>query len=116
MVDEAKKEVKGAFIASLIRSNSKIKADRAEAIGEDAELIYKREVEDLRVKISRMKRNRENMLDMSPDNTMSLKPAVDFDATEFVKNDMALGVQIRETGILLEIAEERYAYLFGEVI
>lgn len=33
--------LEGAFIQSLKRNNSKIRQDRAESIGEDAEVIYK---------------------------------------------------------------------------
>ena len=104
---------KGAFIESLVRNNKQIRADRAEAIGEDAQLIYKREIEDLRVGIRKMERDQENMLDLSPDNAMSLKLASDFDAKEYVATDLDLGVKIRNARIKLEIAEKRYAYLFG---
>jgi hypothetical protein len=38
--------VEGAFLLSLKRNNSKIREDRAQAIGEDAQLIYKRKIED----------------------------------------------------------------------
>jgi hypothetical protein len=113
MEDEKKVVQAGAFLESLKRNNTKIRADRAEAIGEDAQLIYKREIEDLRVKIKRMEREQENMLDQSPDNALSLKLATDFDAKEYVTKDIQLGVKIREANITLEIAEERYTYLFG---
>jgi len=105
----------GAFIDSLKRNNKQIRADRADAIAEDAELIYKREIEDLDVTIKRMKRDQENMLDMSPDNAMSLKLASDFDAKEYTSKDLKLGVDIRNAEIKLEIARNRYKYLFGAV-
>ena len=47
-------ELKGAFVASLKRNNSKIRSDRATAIAEDAQLIYKREVEDLQIQIKQV--------------------------------------------------------------
>lgn len=106
----------GAFIASLKRNNSKIRADRAQAIGEDAQLLYKRAIEDLQVTIRRMERDQENMLDLSPENSMSLKLASDFDATSYVEKDVELGVKIRNSEIKLEIAKKRYTYLFGEVL
>jgi UDP-3-O-acyl-N-acetylglucosamine deacetylase len=108
-------KVEGAFLSSLKRNNKKIREDRAEAIGEDAQLLYKRQVEDLRVAISRMKREQENMLDLSPENSMSLMVASDFDAPAYVAKDIELGVKIRNETIKLEIAEARYNYLFGEV-
>jgi hypothetical protein len=107
------KKKEGAFLVSLTRNNKEIRKDRAQAIGEDAELMYKRTVEDLEVSISRMKRDQENMLDMSPDNAMSLKIASDFDADEYTRKDLALGVKIRNEEIKLEIAKKRYQYLFG---
>jgi hypothetical protein len=103
----------GAFITSLKRNNSKIRADRAEAIGEDAQLLYKRAVEDLEVSISRMNRDQENMLDLSPESAMSLKLASDFDAKSYVEKDVDLGVKIRNAQIKLDIAKKRYLYLFG---
>lgn len=113
MADDVKKEVVGAFITSLKRNNKAIRDDRATAIAEDAELLFKRAIEDARVEIRRMERDRENMLDLSPDHAMSLKLASDFNATEFVAKDIELGVKIRNAQIKLEIAEKRYAILFG---
>jgi hypothetical protein len=103
----------GAFRDSLVRSNRKIRADRADAIVEDAETIFRRTIEDLRLNIKRMKRERENMLDLSPETSMSLVLASDFDAKEYVSKELELGVSIRNDEIKLEIAEARYLYLFG---
>jgi len=110
----ATKPAEGAFLTSLRRNNKEIRADRAEAIAEDAQLIFKRKVEDLDVELKRLRRKRENMLDMSPNNAMSLKLAENFDSREFVDQDIALGVDIRNTEIKFEIARKRYAYLFGK--
>jgi hypothetical protein len=102
----------GKFVDSLTRNNSKIKKDRAEAIGEDAQVVFKRVVEDLEIEIKKKRRDRENMLDMSPENAMSLMVASDFDAALFVKKDLELGVAIRNLEIKLEIASNRYNELF----
>ncbi len=113
MSDEEKAALAGgAFKASLKRNNKEIRSDRADAIEEDAQLIFKRKVEDLDVEVKRLKRDRDNMLDMSPDNAMSLKLAENFDSRAFVDKDIALGVEIRNTEIRLEIAQNRYAHLF----
>ena len=106
----------GAFFESLRRNNSKIRADRAATISEDAQLEYKRRVEDLVMEIKRMRRDQENMLDLSPTDATSLKLASDFNATEFVTKDIELGVRIRNSEIRLEIAKARYRLLFGEAI
>ena len=103
----------GAFIDSLKRNNTKIRADRAAAISEDAQLLYKRAIEDLSVEVRKMVRDQENMLDLSPSDAISLKLASDFNAAEYVSKDIDLGVKIRNAKIKLEIATARYQYLFG---
>lgn len=105
-------EIKGAFFESLVRNNKKIREDRAAAIQEQAELLYKRKVEDLTVEIKRLRRERENMLDLSPENATSLIVASDFDAEAFVNKDLELGIKLRELEIKLDIAKTRYAQLF----
>jgi hypothetical protein len=105
--------LKGAFMESLVRNNKKIREDRALAIGEAAEMIYKRRVEDLRLKIKQLKRERDAMLDLSPTTADSLVLASDFDEQKFVDREIDLGLKIRENEITLEIAEDRYTHLFG---
>lgn len=105
---------KGAFLSSLKRNNKQIREDRAQAIGEDCYLIYRRAIEDLQVNIKRMERDRENMLDLSPENALSLKLASDFDATAFVAKDIDLAVKIRNEKIKLELAVRRFNFLFSE--
>lgn len=112
---EKETRVPGAFISSLVRNNKQIRQDRAMAIAEDAQMIYRRNVEDLELQIKRMRRDRENMLDLSPNNAMSLIVAADFDSKAFVEKDIELGVKIRNAEIKLEIAQKQYAYLFGGV-
>ena len=104
---------KGAFYQSLARNNSQIKKDRAQTISENAETMYRRSIEDLAMKKKQIIRDRENMLDMSPDNVTTLKVASDFDASAFVQKDIEMGIKIREINIQLEIAIERYTHLFG---
>ena len=62
----------GAFLESLKRNNAKIRADRAVAIAEDAEVMFKREIEDIAISIKRLRREQENMLDLSPTDATSL--------------------------------------------
>lgn len=106
-------EMKGAFIESLQRNNKKIREDRAVAIAEDAQLLYKREVEDLEIQIKQHRRERDAMLDLSPTNADSLVLASDFDSKNFVNKDIELGVKIRNLEIKLEIAKTRYTELFS---
>ncbi len=107
---------KGAFIESLKRNNAQIREDRAAAIAEDAELLFKREIEDIAITIKRLRREQENMLDMSPNDANSLVLASDFDAKEYVLKELELGVKIRNLEIKLDIAQQRYAYLFGTAV
>lgn len=103
----------GAFFDSLKRNNKQIRDDRATAIAEDTQLVYKRTIEDLEIQIRKMKREQENMLDLSPTDARSLVLASDFDCNEYVSKDTELGVKIRNAEIKLEIARNRYEYLFG---
>ena len=103
----------GAFMATLTRNNKKIREDRAISISEDAELIYKRKVEDIETQIKRKKRDRDGMLDLSPTTADSLVLASDFSAENFVAKDLAIGIELRNLEIQLDIARSRYEYLFG---
>ena len=103
----------GAFFSSLKRNNRQIRDDRATAIAEDTELVYKRKIEDLELSIKKMKREQDNMLDLSPTNAQSLILASDFNSSDYVEKDIDLGIKIRNTEITLEIARKRYQYLFG---
>ncbi|MCI5222335.1 MAG: hypothetical protein D3924_06600 [Candidatus Electrothrix sp. AR4] len=109
----ADNDLTGAFISSLKRNNREIRDDRATAIAEDTELVYKRKIEDLEISIKKMQREQEYMLDLSPTTTQSLILASDFNCEEYVAKDIDLGIKIRNAEITLEIARQRYDYLFG---
>lgn len=102
----------GSFYSSLKRNNKQIRDDRATAIAEDTALGYKRMVEDIELSIKKMKREQENMLDLSPTNAQSLVLASDFDSKSFIEKDIELGIRIRNAEIKLEIALKRFKYLF----
>jgi hypothetical protein len=104
----------GAFIDSLKRNNTKIREDRAIAIGESAQMRYKRKIEDLEMELKQLKRDRDNMMDLSPASADSLVLASDFDAQNFVDKDVQIGITIRNLEIQLEIARERYNTLFNQ--
>ena len=112
-MDELKTINSGAFIESLKRNNKQIRDDRATSIAEDAQILYKREVEDLELEIKKLRRERENMLDLSPTDAQSLVLASDFKSKEFVAKDIEIGIKIRNLEIKIEIARDRYKHLFG---
>lgn len=106
----------GAFVQSLKRNNRQIREDRAETIVEETELVYKRRIEDLGISISRMKKEQENMLDLSPTTAQSLVLASDFDNNAYVDKDVDLSIKIRNEEIKRDLAVARYKYLFGKEI
>ncbi len=106
--------VEGAFIESLKRNNTKIREDRAESIGEDAQITYEREIQDMEMSYKKLDRKRKNMLDLSPTNADSLMVAEEFDSKRFVRDDIEIGVEQRNLQIKLEIGYARYKKLFGE--
>ena len=112
-VEEVEATIGGAFVDSLKRNNRQIKEDRAVAIAEDTELKYKRAVEDLEIKVKLLKRKQKGMLDLSGDSAISLKPAGEFESDVFVAVDQDLALEIRNAEIKLDLARERYQYLFG---
>lgn len=109
-------EVTGLFNESLIRSNKQIKADRAQEITEEVETVYRRKVEDMGLKLKRLKMKQKSALDFSPDSAMSLKPANTIDADVFADEDLKFGREIRDLEILYGLACKRYTQLFGKTI
>lgn len=108
-------EVTGAFHESLVRTNRQIKSDRAAAISEDVETVYRRKVEDLGLKIRRMKQSQAASLDFSPESAGSLK-IQSIDAEAFSEGDLRAVREIRDLEITYELAKARYHYLFGKTI
>jgi len=105
-------EFRGSFVNSLTRNNKKIREDRAIAIVESAEMTYKRFIEDTVRKIKQLVREREGMLDLSPETSQSLVLKSDFDENDFVKKDVEMSLKLRDLRITLEIAQARYKELF----
>lgn len=106
-------ELQGAFTESLMRNNTKIKRDRAESIGEDASISYKREVEDTLLEIRKIRREQEAMMDLSPTNTQSLVLASDFDGKAWAQKDIELELKLRNLEIKYERGSARLMKLFG---
>lgn len=105
---------KGAFVDSLTRTASQIRKDRAEVLAEDAEVSYRRHIDDMERDLKRLKRDRRNNLDLSPTDINSLVAGKDFNGEEFVEKDIQAGVKIRNLEVKITIAKERYEYLFGD--
>ena len=106
-------DLKHRFIESLQRNNDQIREDRARTIREDSELIYRRKVEDIELKIKRLEREQEGLIDISPLDKNSLTFA-DFQPEAFVQKDIELSLLIRNLNIQLEVSTKRFEYLFGK--
>lgn len=106
-------DLKPRFIKSLQRNNDQIREDRARTIGEDSELIYRRRVEDIELKIKRLEHEQEGLIDISPLDKNSLTFA-DFQPEAFVQKDIELSLLIRNLNIQLEVSTKRFEYLFGK--
>lgn len=106
----------GAFAQTLFRNNTKIREDRAASIIEAAQLVYRREIEDMRIEKKQLERDRVSLLDLSPTDANSLKLVSDFDAKKFAERDIQIGVKLRQLDIKLEVAIASYQNLFGETI
>jgi len=110
---ETKKGRLGYMHESLARTSKAIRMERGEAISEDLEMAYKREIEDLRSDIKKAKRNQLNMFDFGGTSTFSLIVAKDVEAKEIKDKDLVIALDIRNLNISLELAVERYEFLFG---
>ena len=108
-------ETKGGFLnESLSRSNREIRQERGDAIAEDLQIIYKRNVEDIEMKLTRLVREQKNAFDFSPTNSQSLVMAKELDSMEILEKDIAMSIQERELKIKLNVAKQRYNFLFGQ--
>ena len=102
----------GAFFDTLKRNNKQIREDRAEAIAELAETMYKRKIEDLTMEKKRLLRDRESLMDLSATDKNTLVVASDFKPEAFIDRDIEIGLKVRELDIRLEVASKRYDILF----
>jgi len=108
--------IKGALGASLARNGSKIRADRAGQIADDARIEFRRKIEDLDRDIRRLRREKESLLDMSPDNEFSIISAKKFDVDEFINQTVSIKKNIHNKQILFDLLVEEYEFLFGETL
>lgn len=106
----------GALQQSLDRNSKTIRKDRAQTISDTARLRYRRAIEDKHLSLRECKSQQDALIDMSPDNTMSIIRVADFDAEEFVKANADLARKIYDLSIVIEVMTADYKRLFGEDI
>lgn len=105
-------QLQGEFMDSLYRNNKQIRKDRADSIGEDGAIAYKREVEDTLAEIRKLRRDQDGMMDLSPETSHSLKLASDFNGKEWAAKDIEIDLKIRNLEIKYERASARLWKLF----
>ena len=96
------------FVSQLKRTNSKIRADRAQRIGKTVANAQSRLIMDLEETIGKKEDELEAMMDLSSDNQVTSLNVIspEFDASAFVKKINKLQTEIRLKKIELEIAQE----------
>lgn len=108
-------EKRGALNDSLKRGNKAIREQRGDAIYEELELVYKREVENKKVELKRIDRKMANAFDFSVNNINSLiMKTEDFDAGQVMIDDLQLGWDRSKILDKANIAIKRYNFLFGQ--
>lgn len=103
----------GTFGASLKRNFKQIREDRAAVIVENAETFMRRKLEDDCQRYRNLKLDRDNMLDLSPENVTTLKLASDFNASEWAQKDLEISITMRNLAISINVGAERYNILFN---
>ena len=108
------KKATGILGASLKQTYKQIKESRIEAMLEDAEIKYRREIEDVCAKIRRCDRDMEDaILDILPANAgQGINPSA-FDADRLKNTRISTLIIRRENSVKLGILVNDYETLFG---
>ena len=107
---------KQLFVEKLKRNNSAIRNDRAEMIAEDAEMSFRQRIEELQKAQRRMNIQLNSLLDLSPQNALSLSAThTEFESKDFVSKNEEILSQMETNKILIRILKERYTELFGDL-
>ena len=107
-------EPKGALQQSLTRPGVKVRADRARQIASAAKLRYRRKLEDLHLSLREARDRQESIIDMSPDNSLSIISANEFDPNDFVSQNAELAKTIFQTEEAITVLSKDFERLFGE--
>lgn len=109
------KKATGILGATLKQTYKQIKESRIEAMLEDAEIKYRREIEDVCANIRRCDRDMEDaILDILPSNAgQSINPSA-FDAERLKNTRISTLIIRRENSVKLGILINDYETLFGK--
>ncbi len=113
-MEEAKKQ-QGILGTTLKQTFKQIKDSRIDAMLEDSELKYRRQIEDVCAKVRQCDRDMEDaILDILPSNAGQGINPNQFDATKLMQTRIDTLIARREHSIRLGILVNDYETLFGE--
>jgi hypothetical protein len=113
-MEEAKKQ-QGILGTTLKQTFKQIKDSRIDAMLEDSELKYRRQIEDMCAKVRQCDRDMEDaILDILPSNAGQGINPNQFDATKLMQTRVETLIARREHSIRLGILVNDYETLFGE--
>lgn len=109
------KKTKGILGSTLKQTFKQIKDSRIDAMLEDSELKYRRQIEDVSAKIRQCNRDMEDsILDILPSNAgQSISPSA-FDADKLMNTRVSTLIARREHQVKLGILVNDYETLFGD--
>jgi hypothetical protein len=81
--------------------------------GQESQLLYKREIQNLARLIQYLKKQQEDLAGMTPTETETSEITDAIDSGAYVSKEIEIGVKIRDLEKKLESAKKRYQFLFG---
>jgi hypothetical protein len=103
------------FLSSLTESSSGIKEKRASILERSTELAMNTAIQEKQQKVNDLEIKIENLTDLSPENTYSLRPGnPDFNEKEWVKELLDSKLELKIAEMELEVAMETKEEWFGK--
>ena len=108
--------MKNLFVNNLTKSNTEIKATRAERIAKATEKSQRALVDKLDAEVDKLRARMEDLEDLSPDTELSLQPVRDgeFNSENWTKEMQKVQIELANKGFELTIAKKTYAKYFTE--
>lgn len=104
------------FIKNLLANGEDVMKRRAKNIGEQAEIAYRGIIDQLLSKKRKLELKKDELTDLSPDTTNSLRPAgKEFDAVKWAQEIQTVSEEIWNIDQALSLAQENYKFFFEEI-
>jgi len=113
-IEETQPVAMGALGEALGRNRKQIRDERARSITRTTKAHYRQSIETLALNLAELQEKQEALLDVHPDNAMSLLSAKTFKSEEFVATNKQLAKDIFETEQVLSVYTKDFVRLFGE--